>query len=407
MDNLAFFAFAAGILGIVTSCSHCSVCIADMTHTSDSEHDLVAPGDLLANIPGILGYYPHHSFIAFVFYRDYDDHSDATKYLLGPVMRADLDDREQLTAVITHANHLDAELVLCAMISDRLDIEAAKDLAAELAGVAQEAKLPFDAVWFANELSFGAEYVLVHGASKEHLRETTTGWETWDSGFVTEVMATASAEHFRRLGELPELSRTDSVEYVAGPNPYLDGVTPQEITTAAELFSREVLAALLSAEFDEADHVVDSLFFMWSELLEGVTLHNAQLADLMANEDIIHAAAPYFVHTYLRDSTLMWADTEHVASFFKLSLAVARSTTGNVRANALCCAALCAGGAGVPYRITQALHAALDAKPGHRLAELLSQALTTGAFEVIASATTDASRQAAAMLRSGNFTIAV
>ena len=86
---------------------------------STHSHTLASHGEILANLPGILGFYPNNSLIL-AFFVD-DEGADTIR--LGPVARFDLDEavekltesRERFAAWV---HHLELDAVIAYMISD-------------------------------------------------------------------------------------------------------------------------------------------------------------------------------------------------------------------------------------------------------------------------------------------------
>ncbi|KAA8735765.1 DUF4192 domain-containing protein, partial [Corynebacterium tuscaniense] len=86
---------------------------------STHSHTLASHGEILANLPGILGFYPNNSLIL-AFFVD-DEGVDTVR--LGPVARFDLDEtveklnesRERFAAWV---HHLELDAVIAYMISD-------------------------------------------------------------------------------------------------------------------------------------------------------------------------------------------------------------------------------------------------------------------------------------------------
>ncbi|WP_158408032.1 DUF4192 family protein [Corynebacterium epidermidicanis] len=365
-----------------------------MTTTSPDQY-IVTPGNLLANIPGILGYYPHESFVLFVFQAH---RTTGRLYELGPVLRADIDDPEAIVELCRAAQLHDPSLILGAIISTGTDADTATDVAEETILAFRDLGLDIAAIWLVPELLSGAPYLRVAGESASELGENTTGREFWDAGEVGNILDAASMANYRRTGTLPALNRQETVEFCSGPNPYM---TPAEITSAtsfAHQHAESMLAALMRCPEEDEYRLAEAILCDWGELLSYVLNSELTVEDIMADADIIAQAAPYFTNHQFRDCILDSTFTSLGQAAFLVAIAVARSTEKTVRANALAVAALAAGPIGMEHYVAPALQVALETVPDHGLANLLSQAHVAGGLYLVAQACVKGSEQARAQL---------
>lgn len=163
---------------------------------------LTSHGDILANIPGILGFYPQNSLVIAFFERNSDTHG----LHLGPLARLDLDDaietlvanQNQFTA---WSDRLNTDAVIAYVVSS--DPSAADDLAEFL--LSEDSPLPTVlAIIQVPEITSGTGWWSVYrrpGASEPR------------SGVVSEVAGSAALQQMiLDTGQLPALSRDELEE---------------------------------------------------------------------------------------------------------------------------------------------------------------------------------------------------
>ena len=168
---------------------------------STHSHTLASHGEILANLPGILGFYPNNSLIL-AFFVD-DEGVDTVR--LGPVARFDLDEavekltesRERFAAWV---HHLELDAVIAYMISDDIAQPVFDETATYLTsgavhlppllGVVQVPEIVTGAAWWS---------VYQHPLIDEPRH-----------GVVGEVAASAALKQMlEHTGELPEPSKDD------------------------------------------------------------------------------------------------------------------------------------------------------------------------------------------------------
>ena len=110
------------------------------------------PAQTLANIPGVLGYYPHQSiiFVTFRHHRD-DTHS---RWALGPTLRIDIDSLDALPEVgeILAAEHADVVLAFIIGRFPTQDGTTLDEITTTLAQAADTHIVPIDACWHATTI---------------------------------------------------------------------------------------------------------------------------------------------------------------------------------------------------------------------------------------------------------------
>ncbi|WP_296202813.1 DUF4192 domain-containing protein [uncultured Corynebacterium sp.] len=191
---------------------------------------LTSHGEILANIPGILGFYPHNSLVLAFFEPDGDTHG----MHLGPLARLDLDDavetlldnRSQFAAL---SGSLSTDAVIAYVVSS--DPAAADDPARLL---------------LSGDLPLPTVLAIVH------VPEITsgTGWKTLyqqlsfsapRGGVVSEVASSAALQQMvLDTGQLPALSREELEEHLNSTAHGIDEDAFQDILADVESYEREI-----------------------------------------------------------------------------------------------------------------------------------------------------------------------
>ncbi|MEJ5927103.1 DUF4192 domain-containing protein [Corynebacterium sp. H128] len=359
-----------------------------MTHNAEN-----TPGFLLSNIPGALGYIPQECAVIFAFERSGPEHGQC-RYELGPMLRVDLPDL--LTHnFLTFLDELGADLLFAAVIGS----PRAADAGVMLAERCAIEDIPLAAVWHVVELLSGARYQRVAGESTVSLGPNTSAKDCWDRGYVAEIVAAPAMVDFVRRGELPEIDRTASYAFLTAPHPELSDADRRMFSEFAVRQGESLISAVESSEPREAELMVDSILDAFQEHIDAIIHEQLSVADLLEDIELLETLAVYFGNTKLRDCTLKWAVSPYAEALFTLTVALARTGTGTLQANALCAAALSASYLGLHYRVSQALQLAYAADDEHRLAALMTHALYYGAMPMLHEACHEGSLLAEASLR--------
>lgn len=350
------------------------------------------PGFLLSNIPGILGYLPTDSMVVFLFEQRNDNPLDNT-LILGPVLRADIDAMCEPAGFIEAIDNADSDLVLAILIGN----DDALGLAERFARLCKERFVPLGAVWQVDELYTGASYRKV----SEH--EPLPGWDdtAWERGVVSEIVASPSMASFVRRGELPALSREESYAYFDPGSAHECAKERAFLTRSAMINAESLLEAIEESDPEETESMVTAILDDFQDVIDHIISYNLSEDDIGRDDSLIDTAAVFFGHTWLRDPLLDCAVSEYAEAFYRLCVAVARATESEVRANALCCAAMAASFVGYSHRVTQALELAESASAHHRLTILMQQALHCGGLTLLYQACVEGAGLARAKLLSG------
>ncbi|MDU0477867.1 DUF4192 domain-containing protein [Staphylococcus chromogenes] len=367
-----------------------------MTHTS-TEPTIINPSNLLANIPGILGFHPQESMVFFLFEQDLPP-SDFVDYppffVLGPVLRCDVKNSQQRKTVLRTIKDLQPELVFAAIISSELGEKQAAKEAARTARQAERYGVPIECTWYVSELFTGSPYSVVHGETGANLGPLTSGIEEWAAGKVGNILGSLSMQEMLDNGDLPAATRDESLAFLSADNPFMMPSDVASLTNLAINFGHSAVQAITEGDAEERDYVFTALMSQWQELCTTVMDQDLYPGDLMANEDLLSVAAVYFANIRIRDCILDSAFGPEARAMFRISVAIARSTTGIVRSNALCGVALSAPHIGASYRSGQAIQLAEEHDCRHGLTVLLREAQLAGGVELMTQACSAGSRLA-------------
>lgn len=203
---------------------------------------LTSHGDILANIPGILGFYPQDSLVLAFFKRS----EDSPHLALSPLARLDLDDavetlvnnRDQFTA---WTEKLDTDAVIAYVVSS--DLSASDDLAKFL--LSEDSPLP-------------TVLAIIQ------VPEVTTGTGWWTvyqqldlsaprSGEVSEVAGSAALQQMiLDTGQLPALSRDELEERLNSTEHGISEVEYQDIIEDVENYDVPFLRHELQRGYEQA-----------------------------------------------------------------------------------------------------------------------------------------------------------
>lgn len=191
---------------------------------------LTSHGEILANIPGILGFYPQNSLVLAFFERN----SDTPGLHLGPLARLDLDDavetlidnQQQFSALSDRDN---ADAIIAYVVSS--DPSAADDLAEFL--LSEDSLLPTVlAIIQVPEITSGTGWWTIY----QQLSLSAPR-----SGVVSEVTGSLTLQQMiLDTGQLPALSREELEERLNSTSHGIDEEEYQDIITDVESYEKEI-----------------------------------------------------------------------------------------------------------------------------------------------------------------------
>ncbi|AWB81764.1 hypothetical protein C3B44_04780 [Corynebacterium yudongzhengii] len=320
-----------------------------------THHD---PGYLLANLPGLFGFYPHDSFVIVSF-----SHLENNHYELGPVLRFDLDEIDDLPDFHGLSSPLaDADLLMGFAISEDNDA---------LVGFGPERLDTIDSrlvgVWGCPEIITGAPFRCL----------SENGAHSWHTGTIPSVASSDSMVPWVAAGELPEVDRDSLFERFEQENTLLSDAERSDMMSAAHVALTQPDGGLAA---------VDSLL----EAIDYAADTEAPLEALHADHHLLADAAVVLSDITLRDALVAGVVAQPQAAG-RVMLAVATSFPGGIRAHALALYALARIGSGLPMLAKPALMAATEEIPGHSLSELIERFTSLGLYERLLQAVTEGS----------------
>ena len=343
------------------------------------------PAQTLANIPGVLGYYPHQSiiFVTFRHHRD-DTHS---RWALGPTLRIDIDGLVALPEVgeVLTAEHADVVLAFIIGRFPTQDGTTLDEITTTLAQAADTHIVPIDACWHATTITNNETYQL---RFEQTPSLTDRGLPTagWCHGRIADIPTAQATQQLLADGDLPELTRDDC--FTAFDKAATDPTT---------WCDRASNVANLAAQLAVDAQCCPSQFQAWFTTLETELLRLEQPLPTPPGPgaDIIDTCAAMLSITRIRDVAInLLLDHDHAAR--TLALEVARHFDAPIRTEALCVFALCALSR---HNTPKALHALMVARaeqPNHTLTRYLLLAYQHELTENLIEKVRDGSTAAAA-----------
>lgn len=210
---------------------------------SNYSQTLTSHGEILANIPGILGFYPQDSLVFAFFKQDSDTHSLS----LGPLARLDLDgaiqqlteDREKLAA---WTETLDLDAVAAYVITDDMvEADAAahflcsedSPLRSEVLAVIQTSEITAGTAWCA---------MYLHPNSCEP-----------QAGRISNIHASAALQQLlEQTGDLPALSREEIENRLNSTEHDIDAAEHEDIIEDALAYVPPIFRDVLQREYEQA-----------------------------------------------------------------------------------------------------------------------------------------------------------
>ncbi len=330
---------------------------------------LNSPGQIAANLPGILGFYPHDSLVFVTFSAT----GSRNLFELGPVLRIDLDDLAMLPELAQAVKDMDQEVVFGFLVTTRPDSEI-NEIIDTLVDMAHTGILQLDLAWVTHEILTG-EPVRIGFGQPSVLAELDA---VWSRDVIAPVSSALAMEPLLEQGELPDLSREEAQEHFRRGNRYFD----EEECAYLTRFALERAAELPPTVYPAL--AADARLLL-------AEARDLTLDDLLSDEEVLLTTATLLGTLELRD--LLIEDVlQEPTPGAQVMLAVARTFTGFIRHNALALYALCMVELNLTMRTTHALLAALEEDRSHSLSRLLLVPAQVGAFDFMVRSVRKGSR---------------
>lgn len=386
------------------SLNHQSVPLSD-----NAMYKLTTPGQLIANIPGTLGFFPTESLVLIGASAEHcddcdgDDGDDAVVLAEhGPILRVDIGDLRGYTEAQRILSTLHCTVVFAVIIS-----KAPQRVIDELAEILYQSGTPgsacgahslvIDACWHVPDIAEGELYEQWFGPRVAHHGQPHDGW--WSAvGRVPALETTPSFEALKEAGSIPASSREAYINQFRDSNRFLGEeecarLHEQARRIGADL-GNEGFLAIVSPEgtekYDLHDVVCDSALVCaeiaqeHAAALAGDFMDRASVVDaLLADEELLFTIGLWLAHVRSRDVALAQFLAAPDAAALIMEAVVA-TFKGDIRANALVILGVCSTLAGHPNRFNAALNLATNAYPHHTLSRWVMEYYQIAGFDAVA-----------------------
>ncbi|MGP5556784.1 DUF4192 domain-containing protein [Corynebacterium flavescens] len=365
------------------------------THTPKAHPHISSPGELLSNIPGMLGFYPTDSVIFISLEQPGSGAHTDTGISLGPLIRVDIPDIFDAWADASDLlNTPHCVCIFAFIISQRPQAEIAdiSDLLYALGDVeaiaedslsAGVVELPgdsggttVDAAWWVEEICAGESYELIFGPTSP---DGAGPLQDWEHGKIPAITASQSMRHCVDNHVIPELNRGDMMERFSRSNPCM---SPESAAAMAEAARRAGLELRNNLRIRGTESTLSA-----AELIEDAPRLLAEVASVeetYRDHEMLATVALWLSTTWVRD--LVVSDLiEQPQAASKLLLAAAHTFKGTIRANALALYAAVELTTECIVYAGPALHVLREEEAHHSLGNLIFAVYRAGKFEIIAS----------------------
>lgn len=359
------------------------------------------PAELIACIPGALGFYPQESLVLIGLSHAGED---ATSYTVGPIVRADLASEEQIAFGLRALFDAHQDLHLAVIITRIPNSDLAMETAYFLQSLDTQLDLPpLAACWHVSEIAAGTPYTLLFDATSPQLfpahHERTAAPASYFSGTVPSIVHAPTMRGLLDNGMLPELRREDMHLFFESDNSG-DLRRCRALYDAAYHSGRRLIQQLAphpagagegcGDRWDAINLIEDGCVTLIHggagnpEFPAGTSRRPLQLSDCFRDDEEIVLLASLLSRSKLRDC-LVEDVLEHSATAAQALLLIARNFTGVIRANALSLWALAAAASDLEPWAFAALRAAQDEVPGHSLSAVQRQLMAIGEWQGMVS----------------------
>ncbi|BAU96255.1 hypothetical protein N24_1993 [Corynebacterium suranareeae] len=346
-------------------------------HRNEPTTILHTPGQLLANIPGILGFYPSESIVFACMFNE----GEETTLTLGPVMRLDIGDIRLLPDVAKAMDSFKPTLIFAFIISKALPPHVLDDTLDQLYESAERGTINITGCWYTKEIISSEPYMLCFGPEPEALEADDHGISEWEYGRISPITSAVATKRMLQEGQLPELSRFEAYALFEQKNPHLSAARLKKMKKEAYELA-ETIEHKINAD-DSGQHFLTSLD-VFTHALEFVKANYFDASsgaenfdELLKETDILHTAATYMSKSFLRDAILhLCVDFPRESAL--LLRATACTFNGELRSNALSLYALSVIAMGLAMKAAPALEVSIQTTPRHNLSNLLREGLFNG-----------------------------
>ena len=335
---------------------------------------LRTPGQLLANIPGILGFYPSDSIVLMAF-EESDGH-----LTLGPTLRFDIADLSAtLTKALTAIDHHRCVFIMPFAITSSTGSDIQR-IAQEIFNHAELLDMPITALWHTAEIADGEPFAAIErdlSEISEGLREIEEMPRDWKNGHIDQVVSAVTMEPFIREGRLPGYDRDEAHAPLHRRNHIIDADT-LELIQGQALHAAAIMHDKDSLVNPRYGYGLEDLLKECEELIFQASTYGFDAADSCLHDlGLLGSAAMTMGNTYVRDLTAA-TYLDHPEETAAIMLATSQSFSGVIRNNALCMYAAAQIKRGMPMYAGMALGASQSVDHNHSLTSLMLQCYLNG-----------------------------
>lgn len=335
---------------------------------------LRTPGQLLSNIPGILGFYPSDSIVLMAF-----EESDGA-LTLGPTLRFDIADvSSTLTEALTAIDYHRCVFIMPFAITTSANTDL-HSIANEIFNQAALLEMPITGMWHTTEIAEGEPF----GMIARDLNDIHPDFidmeelpEHWKRGRIENIVNSATMEPFIREGRLPGFDRDEVHAPLHTRNHIIDADT-LELTRAQALHAAMIMQDKNTLDNPRYGYDLADLLNECKELIFQASTYGYDAADSCLHDiGLLGVAAMTMGNNYVRDLTAA-TYLDHPEETAAIMLATSQSFTGEIRNNALCIYAAAQIKRGMPMYAGMALGASQGANRSHSLTTLMLQCYLNG-----------------------------
>lgn len=341
-------------------------------------------GDVLANLPGILGYFPTDSVVLAFYTSNSDTIDDLNSLTLGPCARMDLGDA--LTSIDEDAVQFATFVLKHNLVAVAAYVigsgNAALDVADEVAALLHDhpAFPPLLSVVIADEISTDASYAMRYTHPMIDAGPVR--------GHISNVAASATLRDMvQRTGNVPELHRDSMMSRITSTD---HGIDPGDYA--------QLLFDVASFSADEKSYTA------LQRIYEAATRGINGASDIAT----IRAGMQCFTSPCLRDPLLAAlieaADPQHSMDFIETLMRAVPAEWHSIRAQVTATFAMLAYAAGQPGLAAHAAHEAVELAPNNSYANLIAKVLDVGKGDALLHSAVTGGRLARTELFEGYIT---
>ncbi|WP_342319884.1 DUF4192 domain-containing protein [Corynebacterium mayonis] len=342
----------------------------------DTHDNLTGPSEIIASLPGILGFYPQESVVLLGLCPT----EDSSRVVLGPVLRVDLSHAANLCADIHLLPLGDCVFFFAVVITKIPDSLLATQAIDALYEAGRTCAVPLiNACWHVSEISTGTPYKVIFGSE---VGVIPPAWrQEWIGGTVSSVMASPAMRPLHENGALPELEREDTFRFFDRLDPANEEEAENQnwLQNLAQMRASEMWRRIKGGDRDLKQVVEDVCALLHSGQPRPILSpwDQTQRGALRGEEDELFQLATLLSRSLLRDA-LMHDALHAPLTAARLFLGIAKTYTGLIRANSLCLWAIIAADRGLTTWAVAALVCAQEEVAGHTLSEMLVTLIHSG-----------------------------